>query len=89
MKMTDEHGRVHKQRYELDIVIADGRIMLVEMKGHSDMDDIERFLECVGQYLHLEQPSQTVEKILVTFDVSGPAQDRAEAEGITIIMPDE
>ena len=49
---------------------------------------VERFLGCVEQYIYFENPSQPVEKVLLTFDLSGPAEEKTEKEGITVIMPE-
>jgi hypothetical protein len=89
VKMTDEEGRIYRRPYEVDIVVVNGKIMLVEMKGRCDLDGIERFLECVEQYVYKEKSGKPVEKVIITFDASGPAMDKAEEEGITIIMPTE
>ena len=88
IRTTDERGKEFVHRYEVDIVITNGKVLLVEMKSQCDLDDVERFLENVEQYVSLEAPAQVVEKVILTFDLTTPAREKAEEAGITIIMPE-
>lgn len=85
-RLTDEHGHVFESRYEIDIVVTNGKTMLVEVKSKCDLDDVERFLENVAYYL-LTQDQKTVETAILTFFITTPARELAEKEGIRLIMP--
>jgi hypothetical protein len=87
-KLTDETGRVQKVPYEIDVVVTNGKLLLAELKASCDLDGIDRFLVNVDQYLHLNQPTQPVEKIIVTFNLTPSADERARDAGITVIMPE-
>jgi hypothetical protein len=88
LTMTDEFGTVSKHPYEVDMVIANGNIILVEMKSHCDLDDVELFCMNAEQYANVEKPAQPVDKVLLTFDISEPALAEAEKTGIRVILPD-
>ncbi len=86
-RLTDEHGHVFESRYEIDIVVANGKTLLVEVKSKCDLDDVERFLENVAYYLLTQEYSAPVETAILTFFITAPARDLAEKENIRLIMP--
>jgi hypothetical protein len=88
IKTVDEHGRKYINRYELDLVITNGKTMLIEMKLHFDLGDVEDFLNCVEQYINIETPTGIIEKAIVTFDIDIAAEEEARNAGITIIVPE-
>ncbi|MDY0094284.1 MAG: LeoA/HP0731 family dynamin-like GTPase [Candidatus Vecturithrix sp.] len=89
VKATDEQGSVLKLPYEIDVIVVDSRVMLIECKSKCDLDDVERFIENIQQYERLEQPAKPIEKAILTFYITTPAREKAEAEGITVIMPEQ
>lgn len=88
IKTKDDHNRTFVNRYEVDIVVTNGKVLLIEMKSQCDLDDVERFLENAAQYVYLEAPVQPVENVILTFDLTAPAQEKADEAGITVIMPE-
>lgn len=88
VKTTDEQGRKFVYRYELDLVVTNGHTMLIEMKMHFDVDDVDDFLDNVAQYINFESPTGTIEKVILTFDMDQAAEEAAKKAGITIIMPE-
>ncbi len=74
IKTTDDQGRRFIHRYEVDIVVTNGKIILIEMKSQCDLDGVERFLDNIEQYMYLEQPSVTVEKVIPASDITTPAR---------------
>ena len=86
-RLTDEHGHVFESRYEIDIVVTNGKTLLVEVKSKCDLDDVERLLENVAYYLLTEEQTKPVETALLTFFITAPARKLAEKEGIHLIMP--
>ncbi len=88
IKTTDDQGRRFIHRYEVDIVMTTGKIILVEMKSQCDLDGVERFLDNAEQYMYLEHPAVPVEQVILAFDMTTPARDRAEEAGMTIILPE-
>lgn len=88
IKATDDEGRRYILRYEVDLVVANGTVMLVEMKASCDDEALERYIENVTQYMNLESPTRPVEKVILTFDMDEHLVEKAQAAGITVIMPE-
>ena len=89
VKATDEQGSVLKLPYEIDVIVVDSKVMLIECKSKCDLDDVERFIENIRQYERLEHPAKLVERAILTFYITTPARERAEAEGVSVITPEQ
>ena len=75
-----------KKSYEIDIIITDGKEILVEVKSSCDKNDVEKFLEATAIYE--EEVGRIIkEKIIVTFFAREDAKILAEEYGIKIIQP--
>ncbi len=73
-----------KKSYEIDIVISDGKEILVEVKSSCDKNDVEKFLEAIAMYEE-ETGKKASDKVIVTFFAREDAKLLAEDYGIKII----
>lgn len=85
VRLTGPEGYVYQKTYEIDMVISNGKRFLVEVKAHSDVEDLERFLENVRFYEHTEGKDHVVKKILLTFSVDDRVAELAANAGTEVI----
>ncbi len=85
VRLTGPEGYVYQKTYEIDMVISNGKRFLVEVKAHSDVEDLERFLENVRFYEHTEGKDHAAKKILLTFSVDDRVVELAANVGIEVI----
>ena len=85
VRLTGPEGYVYQKTYEIDMVISNGKRFLVEVKAHSDVEDLERFLENVRFYEYSEGKDHAVKKILLTFSVDDRVVELAANAGIEVI----
>lgn len=88
VKSKTEDGIQIITKYEIDIVVLNGKTILIEVKSRCDMEDIERFLENVQAYLSFEKPTGNIEKVMFTMLIPPQAKEIAKEENIQIIDPD-
>ena len=86
-RRTDEDGSVAEDQYEIDMVVANGKLVLAEMKSSCDANDVERYLKNVERYEHYEKSEKPTEKVILAFYITEPAQALAKEHGIRVILP--
>ncbi len=67
------------------MVISEWQTLFEEVKAHSDVEDLERFLENVRFYEHTEGKDHAAKKILLTFSVDDRVVELAANVGIEVI----
>ncbi len=85
VRFKNEKGYVYEKQYKIDMVVRNGKITLVEVKAHCDVEDIERFLENINFYEQTEGQGKTLEKVLLTFSVDERVTGIVDNAGIEII----
>ncbi|MCS7298904.1 MAG: DUF3782 domain-containing protein [Spirochaetia bacterium] len=71
--------------YEMDIVITDGKEILVEVKSSCNIEAVEKFWEACEYYLATEKVRKGIDRIVVSFFAYEDVISFAKQEGIRII----
>jgi len=80
--------QVHPKReeYELDLIVSNGKITLIEVKGSVSTSDVEKFDENVSAYEIIEN-KKADRKVIITPLAFKEVRDLAKKFGIEIISP--
>ena len=83
-KIVQVHPR--KEEYELDLIISDGKLILIEVKGSTYPAQVERFEDNVKAYEFINKAEAT-RKLVITPYVDPEAKKLAEKLDIEITSP--
>jgi hypothetical protein len=75
---------IHKE-YEIDIVVKDGKEMLIEVKASFNKDSMEKFVEACELYESTEGKGKKIERIVISFFIYEEAKEIANKNKVTII----
>ena len=75
---------IHKE-YEIDIVVKDGKELLIEVKASFNKDSMERFVEACELYESTEGKGKKIERIVISFFIYEEAKEIAKKNKVTII----
>jgi hypothetical protein len=75
---------IHKE-YEIDIVVKDGKELLIEVKASFNKDSMERFVEACELYESSEGKGKKIERIVISFFIYEEAKEIAKKNKVTII----
>ena len=75
---------IHKE-YEIDIVVKDGKELLIEVKASFNKDSMERFVEACELYESTEGKGKKIERIVISFFIHEEAKEIAKKNKVTII----
>jgi len=83
---TDVDGRFYRSgaRIEVDVYIHDGKMYLVEVKSHAELEDVEWFYEKAGIVERI-LGRKAERLIMVAVDIDKEALERAQQLGIDAI----
>ncbi|MFP3191723.1 MAG: DUF3782 domain-containing protein [Thermoproteus sp.] len=83
---TDVDGRFYRSgaRIEVDVYIHDGKMYLVEVKSHAELEDVEWFYEKAGIVERI-LGRKAERLIIVAVDIDKEALERAQQLGIDAI----
>jgi hypothetical protein len=75
---------IHKE-YEIDIVVKDGKEILIEVKASFNKDSMERFVEACELYESSEGKGKKTERVAISFFIYEEAKEIAEKNKVIII----
>ena len=75
---------IHKE-YEIDIVVKDGKELLIEVKASFNKDSMERFVEACELYESTEGKGKKIQRIVISFFIYEEAKEIAKKNKVTII----
>jgi len=75
---------IHKE-YEIDIVVKDGKEILIEVKASFNKDSMERFVEACELYESSEGKGKKTERVAISFFIYEEAKEIANKNKVTII----
>ena len=75
---------IHKE-YEIDVVVKDGKELLIEVKASFNKDSMERFVEACELYESIEGKGKKTERVAISFFIHEEAKEIAKKNKVTII----
>ncbi len=83
--LTDVDGIIFSKNAttDVDVVIEDGKTVLIEIKYRPDQDDVERFLNIAKLYKSIKKPYDQL--LIIALEIKRKHYDYANQKGIKVI----
>ncbi len=84
-RITAIHPR--RKEYELDIIISDGKIIVIEIKGSIYREQVEAFIDNVRAYEYVKKCKVDRKIMIAPYYIDIYAEETAKENGIELMTP--